>query len=780
MVNPSITAVVLAFLVGLSSLLVLELKLAIAVRSVENKLRQVDVKLSEYRTFEKYMKRRDRDVQATQLASAQKSLEFVSKHQMFLGSRSKALIETDSRRANELRSFIREFIPEYTKRETERHRDFFEARPFDRDQIEAIVKKDEYNLVIAAAGSGKTRTLTARIAFMIRCGASPEEILALAYTNEAEDEMRRRLESEYGIANANVRTFHSLGRKLAEQSPNFRPGVATNERQREFIADSTKRLRSNREFAMHLVNYALESRVREQKSSDFTDPEKYYEYLRNQKYTTLAGKQVKSIAERDIANFFFMNSVRFEYESPARWADRSKTFRQYQPDFFLPEYGVWIEHWAVNRQGKVPAWFSHGQETDASARYRAEMKWKRSQFKKHRRKLIETYSYQWVEGTLIPDLKRQLDENRVALRELTMEEILSHIEQLMPRTEPLHELMFSFISKAKTNGLSVDDVSSRIAHGTWNRKQRAFGSMMISVWHEYEMILKQKDMIDFNDMINYALQVARQNGGQLDRYSHILIDEFQDITDAQLELIGCLLQNGDDATLFCVGDDMQNIFSFAGSNVSNILHFEALFPHAEQTILSTNYRCPSNIVDASNSIANMNKARIQKSVVAACKIQSPIRLIEMQSDEEKNYEEWEFQTAKGLLEQLIDSRRRGEEIMVLARYNRPLTRLKMEFPRHEDLGLRFLSIHRAKATEADYVLILGCVSGQDGFPSWLIDQELLDIVKKTQSDEADRLEEERCLFYVGLTRCRNQLFLFTSRSSKSQFVSELNPYLSLK
>jgi len=143
---------------------------------------------------------------------------------------------------------------------------------------------------------------------------------------------------------------------------------------------------------------------------------------------------------------------------------------QYQPDFFLPEYSVWIEHWAVNRQGKVPEWFSHGQETDASARYTAEMKWKRSQFKKHGRKLIETYSYQWVEGTLISDLKRQLDENRVALRELTMEEILSHIEQLMPRTEPLHELMFSFISKAKRTGcrLTMYVLGLLTAHGTGN------------------------------------------------------------------------------------------------------------------------------------------------------------------------------------------------------------------------------------------------------------------------------------------------------------------------
>jgi len=134
--------------------------------------------------------------------------------------------------------------------------------------------------------------------------------------------------------------------------------------------------------------------------------------------------------------------------------------------------------------------------------------------------------------------------------------------------------------------------------------------------------------MDFTDMINCALQVVKHDN-HTSRYAHILIDEFQDITDPQLELVKCLLDDGPDSTLFCVGDDRQNIFSFAGSNIYNILQFDNAFPYSEKTTLSTNYRCPKNIVEASDSIANLNKHQLARRVASASKIQRPMRLVEM-------------------------------------------------------------------------------------------------------------------------------------------------------
>ena len=148
-------------------------------------------------------------------------------------------------------------------------------------------------------------------------------------------------------------------------------------------------------------------------------------------------------------------------------------------------------------------------------------------------------------------------------------------------------------------------------------------------------------------------------------------------------------------------------------------------------------------------------------------------------DSTSDYEEWEFRKARELLARLIESKKRDEEILVLARTNYVLDQLRLEFPHSEAAGLRLLTIHRAKGLEADYVVLLGCVGGKYGFPSEVFDDNLLDIVKKKEESKSDRIEEERRLFYVALTRCKNHFFVFTSRSRKSQFVTSIQKYLSV-
>jgi len=759
-------------------LLLLELKLTRTISFVDERLQTTESQLSSYRDFNNYLQGKERAAGRRNLEHVFSSLRFLGKYRVFLRKRHRQLVGAYSKRAEDLKTFLERFVHDYSLKAVERSNDFFEGRLFDGDQLEAIVKRETYNLVLASAGSGKTRTLTARVAYTVKRGANQHDILALAYTKPAEEEMRNRLKNEYGIVEANVRTFHSLGREIAKLSPNFRPGVADNQQQPEIIRKSCDRLRSDRLFARLLLDFALELQTYEVEEKEFASREKYYEFLRYQKHTTLGSRPVKSVGERDIANFLFLNRVKFEYEAPATWADRNVGYRMYQPDFFLPEYGIWIEHWAIDRQGNVPAWFSTGQSTDPSTRYRQGMQWKRYQFQKHGRRLIETYNHQWSEETLIPELTRQLKENHVRLRELTTEEILDQIQMLIPRRDTLNELMFSFISKAKTNGLTMVDVTARLRQSNWTHKQRVFASLMIRVWQEYESILRENNMIDFNDMINYALQVAKSSSGKLSKYSHILIDEYQDITDPQLELIQSLLSASAGSTLFCVGDDRQNIFSFAGSNIYNILQFENRFPYAEQTVLSTNYRCPKNIVEASNFIANLNKCKVEKNVVPASKIQQPIHLFQKPGNDKTLYDDWQQEKAKQLVTDLIRQKKPNEEIMVLSRFNRPLRRLELEFPQNETQGLRFLSIHRAKGTEADYVLLLSCISGKNGFPSEILDKRVLDIVQNTREDESGKLEEERRLFYVALTRCKNQLYLFTSSTQRSQFIWETQQYLS--
>ncbi len=103
--------------------------------------------------------------------------------------------------------------------------------------------------------------------------------------------------------------------------------------------------------------------------------------------------------------------------------------------------------------------------------------------------------------------------------------------------------------------------------------------------------------------------------------------------------------------------------------------------------------------------------------------------------------------------------------------------LALEFPNHPNLDLDFVTIHRAKGKEAEYVLLLGCIKGEFGFPSEIKAEKLLEIARNRQEEGEDKLEEERRLFYVALTRSKKELYLFTSGRGKSQFISEIFQYV---
>jgi DNA helicase-4 len=730
---------------------------------------------SEYGNYEKYLRRKSRLGWLGKTDVILEDIERLRSDGWLVATRQAPKVDKIRGRAEAVKVFLESYLDEYARHEVERHQSFFSNAKLDREQTSAVLVNDDHNLVVAAAGSGKTRTLTTRIAYLVEKGVSPERILALAYTNDAADEMKSRLGNLYGIGTAEVMTLHKFSRDLAKKSPKFRSDVADQTEQSKFIRLAAEKLSSqDRGFAVKLLNFALDLDVEEKQEHDFPTPEQYFEYLRRQDYETLNLIGVKSLAEREIGNFLFLNGIEFQYEAKAEWADKTPDYRDYHPDFFLPAYNLWIEHWAIDRDGRVPDWFSSGNFATPSDRYKAGMEYKREQFKDRGQKLLETFHYQYSEGTLISDLEGQLATNGVVTREVPMQEVLARIDKLI-RRDPLYELMFSFIRKAKTNGLTMHDLENRLGEKgkTLTRRQKNFASLMIPIWKEYESQLNENNMLDFSDMITLALEVARSNRQELaTKYSHILVDEFQDITDPQLEVIQCLRSEGN--VLYCVGDHRQNVFSFAGSNVLNILEFDKRFPYPEKLTLSTNYRCPKNVVETSNAVIAAGSYRDKPSVPASTEVH-PIKIIEKADG--SHYEDWELSEAKALLGELLASKRPEEEILVLARYNFRIEPLKVAFPDHRKMNLNFKTVHSAKGTEADYVLVLGCVGGRFGFPTKVLEENLLDIVNMHVQSKNEKLEEERRLFYVAITRCRKQLYLFTSKWEKSQFMSELDPIL---
>ena len=300
-----------------------------------------------------------------------------------------------------------------------RNENFFAPLNLDDRQTDAVIKDDWHNLIIAPAGSGKTKVLTTRIAFLLKMSVNPKRILALAYGKKAAQEMQQRLLKDFGISNVEIRTFHSYARELSRlYSTKFRSGVADRDEQREFLRHTIKDLISkDGNYAARLLNYAVACNTFEADAEDYPDPREYYEFMKRQRYTTLNGKRVKSIAERDIGNFLFLNSIEFKYGSEAtlRWAPKDPRFRDYQPDFVLSDYNdLCIEHWALNRDGLVPSWFSPtGSAAEATQKYLTSMRWKKEDvFGFAKQPLIETFNYQWYEGTLYDDLESNFFKRR--------------------------------------------------------------------------------------------------------------------------------------------------------------------------------------------------------------------------------------------------------------------------------------------------------------------------------------------------------------------------------
>ena len=121
-----------------------------------------------------------------------------------------------------------------------------------------------------------------------------------------------------------------------------------------------------------------------------------------------------------------------------------------------------------------------------------------------------------------------------------------------------------------------------------------------------------KEEIDFNDMINMAVDYVKQ-GKYTNPYKMVIVDEYQDISKARFELLKALRESSD-YDLFCVGDDWQSIYRFAGSDISFIQRFSNYWGSTEISKIETTYRFSQRLIDISGEFIMKNPMQIKKSI----------------------------------------------------------------------------------------------------------------------------------------------------------------------
>lgn len=136
----------------------------------------------------------------------------------------------------------------------------------------------------------------------------------------------------------------------------------------------------------------------------------------------------------------------------------------------------------------------------------------------------------------------------------------------------------------------------------------------------YNAELMRLNAVDFGDIILKVLELFDKNPDVLARYQnqfkYILVDEFQDTNNAQMEFLGLMTRGVDCPNICCVGDDDQSIYSWRGAEIKHILNFEKTFPDAQIIRLETNYRSTANILNAANSLIRHNQGRLGKDLRA--------------------------------------------------------------------------------------------------------------------------------------------------------------------
>ena len=629
-----------------------------------------------------------------------------------------------------------------------------------REQTVAIGTDEDTTLVLAGAGTGKTTVIVGKVGHLVRdLGVDPREILVLAYNNDAAGEIRTRLPTD--TKGTHVHTFHSFGMHVIAQSTSRKPRISS-------FADDSGRLANlidgiltelaGTDLGPRLLRFLATDRQPYRSPFDFDSLSDYYDYARSTQRLTLSGTVVRSFEEVLVANFLTRNGVRFRYEQPYQRDTATPKHRQYCPDFYLPDYDIYIEHFALDEQGNPPPHF---------VGYAEGVAWKRKLHARYGTKLIETKSSQCREPeVLYAELGEALRDESVRMRAVGSEELLAMLREHAGRLlDPLNKLLRTAIRHVKNSALSIADLRTR-AKGD---RELTFLDVLEEVLRRYNSALAGEDACDFEDLINIACDQIRGDAWK-PAFRYVLVDEFQDISRGRMDLIAALQRPG--VAYFLVGDDWQSIYRFAGSDVGLVKNCERWLGHVRRLEIATVFRYGHRILGPTSTFVVRNPEQTSRKLHTRGR-EPDLGIVVVFDDSPKRGIDAAVQDILSRLS-TSDTRNPPTEpsLLVLARYKRSLPN-EAGVRGHRRVRVECATVHSAKGREADFVIVLDLNDSTYGFPSKVEDDPVLELVLPSLGERGFPHAEERRLFYVAATRARHGVYLVADNRHPSPFVREI-------
>ena len=663
------------------------------------------------------------------------------------------------------------------------HKEFFDhclKYPLDKQQRRSIVSEEENCLVVSSAGSGKTSSIVGKVKYLTEIKKiNPQNILLISYTNKAAAELTERM----GIAGLRGYTFHKLALDIIGQTTGQKPSIYENTD--ALFVKIYHELLNDKKFKKSVIEYFI----------DYQTPEKEWEKRKNERRQQLSEQKevrlkatcpdmdgktvyVRSEQEQKICFALSSLSVKFRYEEPYEHPLVDEMHSQYKPDFsiYFEQGGetkrIYLEHFGVDEHGLVPIWFAKDRGItyeEANQKYNDGITWKKAAHEKFSTKLLTTSSADFHYSDIREKLKTLLEKADVSIQEKTDAELYDMV--LPPNSK--HEkafirLVVTFVTLIKSSCKSVDEVLRQTKNAGDERSTFIIKNIFQPVYKRYIEELANINQIDFTDAILQATDICRSSHPV--KYDYIIVDEFQDISVDRYNFLKVLREGNPPPKLYCVGDDWQSIYRFSGSDMALFNQFSDYFGQTEINKIETTYRFGEPLVSLSSQFIQRNEAQIKKN----------IHPFNPQVKTELQFCDYERRDYCNVIGQLVASIPLDKSVFLLGRYSFDDYYLSFMYKSVKegnrffyiigDRKIEFLTVHKSKGLEADYVIILQCNKDTYGFPSLVSDDPVLNYVL-TKSDQYPYGEERR-LFYVAITRAKVKTYILYDRRFPSVFVDE--------
>ena len=658
--------------------------------------------------------------------------------------------------------FIKKQLRDYS-----RYFDTVLPYPLDSQQREAVVSLEDNVLVISSAGSGKTLTTVGKVRYLIDIQkVDPSKILLITFTRKAAESLSERL----GEKNLKCRTFHKLALEIIGAATGEKPTIVP----QDFSVQVYHKLFNERpSFQRAIADYVVRSRYKMKDQYEYSSMEAYMldrkKYGVQAYYKDMDGHAVfcKSDEESQICDFLGGRGVQFRYEEKYEYPTTDSDYRQYCPDFSIyytdsegVRHRVYLEHFAVNEHGRCPGWFTAEEEI----KYKEGIRWKRDLHRDKGTVLLETSSAEFHRGNVFTNLTAKLNAFGIVLSPVGSDKMS---RELVRQEENILEMLTAFNFLLKSRDTTMTSVVARAA---LSKDRITLNDIVAPFVNEYRIMEEEKGEIDFTDAITRATDLC--NNGHRPDYDYILVDEFQDISLDRYRFLQSLRRDFPLTKLFCVGDDWQSIYRFAGSDMALFKSFDNYFGYTKRCLMETTYRFGEPAIAASSKFILANPEQAAKKV-HPFRQEAETKLDFISTERGKDVAE----TVKWILQSIPEDK----EVILLGRYSFDVNVLKgsdmvvhdikdKAYVTYAGRRLSFLTVHQSKGLEADYVILLNCNGGTLGFPSNIADSPILEYVLSEPDNFA--FSEERRIFYVGITRAKVHTWVLYDMNNPSPFVKE--------